>query len=178
MLLVAPKAGAMSRHGSGLCNTFIPSQMPCLYRRRSDIFKRASFSRPSGEWNDYDYDYDYDYDVLADGVVVGRIMKVHAAPIGSPWMWTLAFGHHKDRTPTTAMRRRARPRWRRSPRAGGGSDNIPIRRNAHRATLLVGVESGLDLIEPPVQHKTNPERQNHDQQHHFDAHADAPDPVG
>src|SRR5262252_7381668 len=29
---------------------------------------------------------------------------------------------------------------------GGGSDNIPIRRNAHRATLLVGVESGLDLI--------------------------------
>jgi transposase len=36
----------------------------------------------------------------------------------------------------------------------------------------------LDLIEPPVQHKTNPERQNHDQQHHFDAHADAPDPVG
>ena len=49
---------------------------------------------------------------------------------------------------------------------------------AHRATLPVGVESGLDLIEPPVQHKTNPERQNHDQQHHFDAHADAPDPVG
>jgi hypothetical protein len=45
-------------------------------------------------------------------------------------------------------------------------------------TLPVGVESGLDLIEPPVQHKTNPERQNHDQQHHFDAHADVPDPVG
>jgi hypothetical protein len=20
--------------------------------------------------------------------------------IGSPWMWTLAFGHHEDRTPT------------------------------------------------------------------------------
>ena len=32
--------------------------------------------------------------------VVGRILKVHAAPIGSPWMWTLAFGHHEDRTPT------------------------------------------------------------------------------
>jgi hypothetical protein len=27
----------------------------------------------------------------------GRIMKVHA---GTPWMWTLAFGHHEDRTPT------------------------------------------------------------------------------
>jgi hypothetical protein len=35
-----------------------------------------------------------------DGVVVGRIFKVHAAPEGSPWMWTLAFGHHEDRTPT------------------------------------------------------------------------------
>jgi hypothetical protein len=21
-------------------------------------------------------------------------------PVGSPWMWTLAFGHHEDRTPT------------------------------------------------------------------------------
>jgi hypothetical protein len=21
-------------------------------------------------------------------------------PVGSPWMWTLAFGHHQDRTPT------------------------------------------------------------------------------
>ena len=31
--------------------------------------------------------------MLADGVAVGRIMKVHAAPVGSPWMWTLAFGY-------------------------------------------------------------------------------------
>ena len=58
------------------------------------ILKRASASRPSGEWDDDDFD------VLADGVVVGRIMKTEAAPIGSPWMWTLAFGHHEDRTPT------------------------------------------------------------------------------
>jgi hypothetical protein len=43
---------------------------------------------------------DDDFDVLADGVVVGRIFKVHAAPVGTPWMWTLAFGHHEDRTPT------------------------------------------------------------------------------
>jgi hypothetical protein len=27
-------------------------------------------------------------------------MKVHAAPVGTPWMWTLAFDHHQDRTPT------------------------------------------------------------------------------
>jgi hypothetical protein len=33
------------------------------------ILKRAAASRPSGEWNEDDYD------VLADGAVVGRIMK-------------------------------------------------------------------------------------------------------
>ena len=55
--------------------------------------KRASASRSSGEWNDDDFD------VLADGAVVCRIFKVHAAPEGSPWMWTLAFGHQEDRTP-------------------------------------------------------------------------------
>ena len=38
--------------------------------------------------------------MLADGVAVGRIFKVHAAPQGTPWMSTLAFGHHEDRTPT------------------------------------------------------------------------------
>ena len=57
------------------------------------ILKRASASRPSGEWNDDDYD------VLCDGVVVGRIIKVHAAPVGTPLMWALAFGHHEDCTP-------------------------------------------------------------------------------
>jgi hypothetical protein len=58
------------------------------------ILKRASASRPSGEWNDDDFD------VLATGVVVGRIFKANAAPIGSPWLRTLAFGHREDRTPT------------------------------------------------------------------------------
>jgi hypothetical protein len=29
--------------------------------------------------------------VLANGAVVGRIFKVHAAPVGMPSMWTLAF---------------------------------------------------------------------------------------
>jgi hypothetical protein len=38
--------------------------------------------------------------VLADGVVVGRIFNSNAGPVGSPWMWTLAFGYHEDRTPT------------------------------------------------------------------------------
>jgi hypothetical protein len=49
------------------------------------LLKQASTSRPSGESNEDDYD------VLADGAVVGRILKVHAAPVGTPWMWTLAF---------------------------------------------------------------------------------------
>jgi hypothetical protein len=49
------------------------------------ILKRASTSRPSGQWNDDDFD------VLAVGAVVGRIMRANAAPVGMPWMWTLAF---------------------------------------------------------------------------------------
>jgi hypothetical protein len=40
------------------------------------LLKRASASRPSGEWNDEDYD------VVADGVIVGRIMKAAAVPVG------------------------------------------------------------------------------------------------
>ena len=80
------------------------------------VLKRASASRPSGEWNDDDFD------VLADGAVVGRIFKVHAAPVSSPWMWTLAFGHHEDRTPTHGYEP-TRETVMRSPRAGGGNEN-------------------------------------------------------
>jgi hypothetical protein len=58
------------------------------------ILKRASASRSSGEWKDDDYD------VLADGEVVGRIMKAYAAPVGSPWFWTLGYGYHRARSPT------------------------------------------------------------------------------
>jgi hypothetical protein len=57
-------------------------------------FSNAHRLRPSGEWNEDDYD------VIADSLVVGRIMKAAAAPVGSSWMWALAFGHHEDRTPT------------------------------------------------------------------------------
>jgi hypothetical protein len=46
------------------------------------ILKRASASRQSGD------------------KVVGRIFNAAAAPVGTPWMWTLLFGHHEDRTPT------------------------------------------------------------------------------
>jgi hypothetical protein len=42
------------------------------------LVKRASASRSSGEWSESDYD------VLADGVVIGRIMETAAAPVGTP----------------------------------------------------------------------------------------------
>jgi hypothetical protein len=58
------------------------------------MLKRASTSRPSSEWNDDDFD------VVSDGVVVGRIFNAAASPVGTPWMWTLAFGHHENRMPT------------------------------------------------------------------------------
>ena len=58
------------------------------------ILKRASASRPSGDWSEDDYD------VLAEGVIVGRIMRAILAPIGSPWFWTLAYGYHHERRPT------------------------------------------------------------------------------
>jgi hypothetical protein len=59
------------------------------------ILKRASTSRPSGQWGDDDYD------VLCDGEAGGRIMRVGAgAPLAQPSFWGLAFGHHEGRTPT------------------------------------------------------------------------------
>ena len=68
------------------------------------ILKRASASRTSGQWKEDDFD------VLADGVVVGRIMKAAASPVDAPWLWTLAFGHHEDRTPDPRLCRDARGR--------------------------------------------------------------------
>jgi hypothetical protein len=62
------------------------------------ILKHASASRPSGKWNEDDFD------VLAEGAVVGRIFKANAAPVGSPWMWTLLFGYHEDSHPDTWLR--------------------------------------------------------------------------
>ena len=68
------------------------------------LLKRASASRPSGEWNDDDFD------VLADGVVVGRIMKAAAAPVGMSWMWTLAFAIPRGPHTDARLRRDARGR--------------------------------------------------------------------
>jgi hypothetical protein len=67
------------------------------------ILRRASASRPSGEWSSVDYD------VLANGEVVGRIFKANPAPVG-----THGCG-------PSSMLRRARGLWP-SLKAGGGSN--------------------------------------------------------
>src|SRR5262245_6731581 len=83
------------------------------------ILKRGSASRPSGERNDDDYD------VLANYVVVGRILKLNAAPAMS-WMWALEplspFNITGIARQLTGMQRRARPRWQHSRRAGGANE--------------------------------------------------------
>jgi len=78
------------------------------------LLKRASPSRPSGEWNDDGFD------VLAHGAVVGRIMKAAAAPVGAPWLWTILS--YEDRQPVHGHKVTREAAWRHSPRAGGGSD--------------------------------------------------------
>jgi Protein of unknown function (DUF3800) len=69
----------------------MPTEVAFIFEasERSDVLVQRS-----GEWNDDDYD------ALVDGVMVGRIMKAAAVPPGMSLMWTLAFGHHEDRTPT------------------------------------------------------------------------------
>ena len=43
---------------------------------------------------------DDDYDVIGPGgLVIGRIFKATSF-VRTPWMWTLAYGEHENRTPT------------------------------------------------------------------------------
>ena len=58
------------------------------------VLKRAAASSLFSERGDDDYD------VLCEGAVVGRVIKSAAAPVGQPWLWTLIYGYHEDRTPT------------------------------------------------------------------------------
>jgi hypothetical protein len=67
--------------------------------------KPAATSRSSGTWSDDDYD------VLAEGEVVGRIMKANAAPAGMAWMWTLAFGQLEQLRARSATLQQQRESW-------------------------------------------------------------------
>jgi hypothetical protein len=58
------------------------------------ILRRASLSRPSGEWS-----HD-DYDIFAGDAKVGRIYRSDAMPKDGQWFWGLAYGQHEDRSPT------------------------------------------------------------------------------
>src|ERR1700730_6760918 len=105
------------------------------------LLKRASTSRPSGEWNDEDYD------VLADGGAVVGIFKVHAAPVGTPWMWTLAFGHHEDRIPTHGYEPTREAAMAASRRAGGGAmakTTTPL--TAHERVILFCTAPGVSHV--------------------------------
>jgi hypothetical protein len=61
--------------------------------------KRASASRPSGRWSDDDFD------VRSNGTVVGRILKIHAAPVRKPL--DVDVSHRASRRPLTGARLRA-----------------------------------------------------------------------
>jgi hypothetical protein len=62
----------------------------------TDILLRKAQAGRAGAQGDNDYDV-----IGTDGVAIGRIFKATTSPgVLTPWMWTLAFGHHEDRTPT------------------------------------------------------------------------------
>jgi hypothetical protein len=64
------------------------------------LLKRASLSRPFRQWDAHDYD------VVADGEVIGRILKASVS-VARPWMWTLDCGNGEDRTHGYAATREA-----------------------------------------------------------------------
>ena len=55
------------------------------------ILKRAVASLAFGEW----------HGVLANDVVVGRILTSLGAPKDAPWFWSLAHAHVSNRRPTS-----------------------------------------------------------------------------
>ena len=61
----------------------------------TDLLLRQAQASRAGAQGDDDYDV-----IVADGTVIGRIFKATTSPAGTPWMWTLAYGDHEDRTPT------------------------------------------------------------------------------
>jgi hypothetical protein len=118
------------------------------------ILKHADASRPSGEWRDDDYD------VLADGVVVGRTMKAAAAPVGTSWMWTLAFGHYEDRTPTHGTKQRG-GRDGGSRKAGGGNNRRCLATPQRRQRMSALGQTGCPpkaVREKPVTWPISPRR--------------------
>jgi hypothetical protein len=61
----------------------------------ADLNLKRPDTSPSREWGDHDFD------VLADDVVVGRIMKTQVAPRAKPWVWGIGHNRLKGRSPPT-----------------------------------------------------------------------------
>jgi hypothetical protein len=58
------------------------------------LLRRVSANRARAQGPD-------DYDVIGgDGMVIGRIFRATTSPVGTPWIWNLAYGQHEDHTPT------------------------------------------------------------------------------
>ena len=66
----------------------------------TDLLLRQAQAGRAGAQGDYDYDV-----VGTDGLVIGRIFKATSSPAGTPWMWSLAYGDHEDRTLTHGYER-------------------------------------------------------------------------
>jgi hypothetical protein len=104
----------------------------------SRVLKRASVSRPSGQWNDDDYD------VAENGVVVGRTSaSMQSGRRAASGCGRAATVPTMSSAPRTAMRRAGRLRWRRSLGTGAGvkSGNSP----PDRGNLCRGFFSGSHL---------------------------------
>jgi hypothetical protein len=61
----------------------------------TDLLLRQAHASRAGAQGDDDYGV-----IGADGLVIGRIFKATKSPTGTPWMWTLAYGDHENRTLT------------------------------------------------------------------------------
>src|SRR5215510_3334152 len=62
------------------------------------------------------------------------IGRATAAPVGQPWLWTLAYGQHEDRTPIYGYEPTREAAMAASPKAGDGSR--PWQRRRRRSLPL------------------------------------------
>ena len=79
------------------------------------------------------------------GMVIGRIFKATTSPVGTPWMWTLAYGDHEDRKPThgyEATRAGAMQAFARSWHRETRSTAIVRLHSLHKSSILLKNLSG------------------------------------
>ena len=67
------------------------------------LLRQAQASRAGAQGGD-------DYDIIG----FGRIFKATTSPVGTPWMWTLAYGDTRTERRRTDMRQHATPLCRHS----------------------------------------------------------------